>query len=75
MSSLQRASSSWRAGIVLDATGDGQRASVAGFCSEEMFVRLMSAFYVEIFDPCWGRNDLLWPTLRAAVGGADSGKG
>ena len=119
-------------GIALNASGDGQRASVAGFCSEvmavrlmdavcrtdlvvvagepdepanvsivvtvddgreftwmgrgpdpdsyvgdlseEMFVRLMSAFYVEIFDPCWGRNDLLWSTLRAAAAGAGSGK-
>jgi hypothetical protein len=41
---------------------------------EEMFARLMSAFYVEIFDPCWGRKELLWPTLRSDVGGAAAGR-
>jgi hypothetical protein len=30
-------------GIALDANGNGQRAAVAGFCSEVMAVRLMDA--------------------------------
>ena len=28
---------------------------------------LHKAWQVTIFDPCWGRNTLLWPAIRAAV--------
>lgn len=34
----------------------------------QMRVALRSAWYVDICDPVWGRNDVLWPTLTAAMG-------
>lgn len=43
--------------------------------SPELFVRLVEAVYLVVVDPRWGRNDLLWSTLRTAlVDPADAGQ-
>lgn len=62
-----------RLGLITDFSQPGefdgkwaQRASVSGFCSEGMG-ELASAWYVQIFDPKWGRNDLLWLTVLDAL--------
>ncbi|MGI9064517.1 MAG: DUF6919 domain-containing protein [Pseudonocardiaceae bacterium] len=44
--------------VCLDAAGDEALAAVR------------TAHQVTVVDPVWGRDDLLWPTLAAAVGGA-----
>jgi hypothetical protein len=33
----------------------------------EMRAALRSAWYVDICDPAWGRNNMLWPALTAAM--------
>lgn len=35
--------------------------------SPKLFDRLLEAVYLVVVDPRWGRNDLLWPTLRTAL--------
>ncbi|MBO0871821.1 MAG: hypothetical protein J2P19_00350 [Pseudonocardia sp.] len=38
-------------------------------CSDAAYAAVMAAAQVDVVDPVWGRNDLLWPTLDAALTG------
>jgi len=52
-----------------DGTGFGTRLDRGdlrlqfGACRRRVLRRLFGAWQVTIVDPCWGRNDLLWPLL------------
>lgn len=39
----------------------------AGVCSSDGVLAILEAWQVAVIDPVWGRNDLLWPTLREAL--------
>ncbi|MEW2578372.1 DUF6919 domain-containing protein [Streptomyces syringium] len=56
-----------RAGIRMP---DDHLAQVFEGCHPDAVRAVCEARQVTVFDPVWGRNDVLWPTLANALGGA-----
>ena len=61
----------WRwAGATIDAEAIVDYYS--GDCHTTAVKALRDAWQATVFDPCWGRNDLLWERLLTAIRGAPS---
>jgi hypothetical protein len=46
-----------------------------GDCHPDAIAALLGAWQATLIDPHWGRDDLLWPRLRAAVGDKETHPG
>jgi hypothetical protein len=53
--------------------GDAQLRDWAEEASESLALLLAESWYVEVFDPVWGRNGILLPAVLSALAGVETG--